>query len=98
MQNYSSLFPQISENKKKEFELDDTSAIENKEQQTKPDSRDVAVQIRPDCQEMGVQIRPDCQVVTVQTHGEVTAAEITGRPFALLLAEILNSVPKCGKM
>ena len=87
MQNYSSLFPQISENKKKEFELDDTSAIENKEQQTKPDSRDVAVQIRPDYQEMGV-----------QTHGEVTAAEITGRPFALLLAEIPNSVPKCGKM
>ena len=105
MQNYSSLFPQISENKKKEFELDDTSAIENKEQQTKPDSRDVAVQIRPDCQgvavqirpdcqEVAVQIRPDCQEMGVQTHGEVTAAEITGRPFALLLAEIPNSVPK----
>ena len=104
MQNYT-LFPQISENKKKEFEQDDASAIENKEQLTKPDSRDVAVQnspdcqevavqIRSDCQEVAVQIRPDFQVVTVQTHGEATAAEITGRPFALLLAEIPNSVPK----
>ena len=79
------LFPQISENKKEEFELD-ISVSESKEQQTKPDSRDVAVQNSPEYQERGV-----------QTHGEATATEITGRPFALLLAEIPSSVPKWTK-
>ena len=43
MQNCISLFPQTSENKKEGFDLD-LPAIENKERQTKPDFRDVAVQ------------------------------------------------------
>jgi len=65
MQNYIYLFAQISENKKEEFELD-VSAIENKERQTKPDCRDMAVQNSPDCQEVAVQTSPDCQEVAVQ--------------------------------
>ena len=79
VQYYISLFPQVSENKKEEFELD-ISAIENKEQQTKPDFKDVAVQNKPDCQE-----------VAVQTHSEATAA---GRATALLFAEIPDIVCK----
>ena len=73
VQCYISLFPQINENMKEEFELD-ISAIENKERQTKPDFKDVAVQNKPDCQE-----------VAVQTHSEATAA---GRATALFVAEI----------
>ena len=81
VQCYISLFPQINESKKEEFELD-ISAIENKERQTKPDFKDVAVQSKPDCQE-----------VAVQTHSEATAA---GRATALFIAEIPDIVYKMG--
>ena len=44
------------------------STVERKDQQTKPDFRDVAVQKYPDCQE-----------VAVQTCSEITTVESTGR-------------------
>ena len=45
---------QISEWKKEVLNLD-VSEIESKEQRTKPDCREVAVQNSPDCQEVAVQ-------------------------------------------
>lgn len=45
---------QISEWKKEVLDLN-ASEIERKEQQTKPDCREVAVQNSPDCQEVAVQ-------------------------------------------
>ena len=46
----------------------DVSAIESKEQQSKPDCRDVAVQSSPDYKDSAV-----------QTHGEPTVTATTGR-------------------
>ena len=57
----------MSESKKGEFELD-ISAVESREQRTKPDCKDVAIQNSPDCQE-----------IAVQKYGESTAVEITSR-------------------
>ena len=57
--------------KKEDLDLD-SSTIEMKEQQTKPDCRDVAVQIRPDYQEMAV-----------QTH----ALKSLGRPLEICASE-----------
>ena len=75
----------MSESKKGEYELD-MSAIESREQQTKPDCKNVAIQNSPDCQE-----------VTVQTYGESTAVEITsGRPIVLfLIAEMTKNACEC---
>ena len=81
MQSCISLFPQTSENKKEEFELG-ISAIESKEQQTKLDFKDAAVQSSPDSQEVAVQSSPDSQEVAVQTNSETTTVEIAGRPTA----------------
>ena len=67
----------MSESKKEEFELDSSEA-ESKQQQTKPDSRDVAIQNIPSYHEIDVQTKPVYQEVVVQTHGEATAAETTG--------------------
>ena len=61
----SSLSLQTSVNKKEELEQ---SVIEMKEQQTKPDCRDVAVQNSPEYQEMAV-----------QTYGQATAAKSIGK-------------------
>ena len=52
---------------KKVLELD-VSVIESKEQQSKPDCRDVAVQSSPDYKDSAV-----------QTHGEPTVAATTGK-------------------
>ena len=46
----------------------DVSVIESKDQQSKPDCRDVAVQSSPDYKDSAV-----------QTHGEPTVAAITGK-------------------
>lgn len=46
----------------------DVSVIESKEQQSKPDCRDVAVQSSPDYKDSAV-----------QTHGEPTVAATTGK-------------------
>ena len=46
----------------------DVSLIKSKEQQSKPDCRDVAVQSSPDYKDSAV-----------QTHGEPTVAATTGR-------------------
>ena len=56
----------------------DWSETEEKEQQTKPNCRDVAIQNIPNYQEIDVQTKPDYQEAVVQTHGEATAAETTG--------------------
>ena len=53
------------------------STNESIEQQSKPDYRDVVIQNSPDCQE-----------AAVQTHGEATAAEITGK---LQLYSVMHS-------
>jgi len=45
------------------------STVERKDQQTKPDCRDVAVQKYPDCQEVAVQT----------CNGEIATVEGTGR-------------------
>ena len=50
----------------------DVSVIESKEQQSKPDCRDVAVQSSPDYKDSAV-----------QTRGEPTVAGTTGRPRTL---------------
>ena len=63
----------MSDSKKEGLALD-PSAIEKKEQQTKPDYRDVAVQYSPDCCDTAVQSRE----VAVQTHEAITA-ETSGR-------------------
>ena len=74
----------MSESKKGEFELD-MSAIESREQQTKPDHKDVAIQSSPECQD-----------VAVQTYCESTAVEIiSGRPIVLFfIAEVTKSAYK----
>ena len=74
----------MSESKKGEFELD-MSAIESREQQTKPDHKDVAIQSSPECQD-----------VAVQTCCESTAVEIiSGRPIVLFfIAEVTKSAYK----
>ena len=77
------------------------SEIESKEWQTKPDSREVAVQNStdcqeaavqnsPECQEVAVQNSPDCQEVAVQTHGEATAAETIGKSTTFVICRICN--------
>ena len=48
-------------------------STEIKDQQTKTDCREVAVQISPVCHEMAV-----------QTHGEATAAEMTSKPITCM--------------
>ena len=62
----------MSDSKKEELELD-LSALEKKEQQTKPDYRDVAIQNSPDCCNKAVQNKE----VAVQTH-EATCVETNG--------------------
>ena len=69
----------MSESKKEEVELD-VSTIETKEQQTKPDCRDRAVQNSPDCQE-----------VAVQTCGEIATVEGTGRQSTMLLSILFRA-------
>ena len=66
-------------NSKKEEVGFDLSETENKEQQTKPDNREVAIQVCQECQEVAVQNSPDCKEAAVQTHGRATAAETTGK-------------------
>ena len=53
----------MSDSKKEGLALD-LSAMEKKEQQTKPDYREVAVQYSPECCDMAVHSRE----VAVQTH------------------------------
>ena len=50
----------------------DVSVIESKDQQSKPDCRDVAVQSSPDYEDSAT-----------QTHDEPTVAATTGRPRTL---------------
>ena len=68
----------MSNSKKEELGFD-LSETESKEQQTKPDNREVAIQISQECQEVAVQTSPDCQEVAVQTHGRPTAVKTTGK-------------------
>lgn len=65
--------------KKGEFEID-MSAIESREQQTKPDCRDVAVQNSPNCQDMAI-----------QTYRESTAMEITSGRSIVVCTKLLGS-------
>jgi len=66
----------MSENKKV-LELD-VSVIESKEQQSKPDYREVAIQ---SC--------PDCKNSAVQTHSEPTVVATTGEQGLSLVPSLL---------
>ena len=57
----------MSDSKKEGLALD-SSAIEKKEQQTKPDYRDVAVQYSLDCCDMAVQTR---ETITPEISGRL---------------------------
>ena len=70
---------QMTDSKKEELELD-LSALEKKEQQTKPDYRDVGVQNSSDCCDNTVQnkkVAVENKDMAVQTH-EATGVETNG--------------------
>lgn len=60
------------------------STVERKEEQTKPDCRDVAVQKYPDCQE-----------VAIQTCSEIATVESTGRQIMHYFYFLLDHQDTC---
>ena len=70
-------FPTLQKLQEEDIIHVQSPSIETKEQQTKPDYRDVYIQTSlADCQEVEIQTSPDCQEVEIQTSPDCQVTQV----------------------